>query len=379
MADPEKTARSLIVASKLVASGRLPQEAVGLVLQLVSIVEQCTEAYNPRMWEEAENSLENGHCTATPTSLEDPDSSYADQLTHLEPSSSHDTLGTTTEHWLWHCDPNEECEGFSLELNLMTQEEPVKQEVAESKHYEEPLLTGNLERDESDECVDGSLVRKEKLDPSLTFDVDETKNRLCKERVTDEQHSCVTQRLENGLGKLTSQRPCAKREGVHKYIIVQRARAHLRSLGVMHAERVWKVRNPDKNVPKVNELFLGLINEHPDWPKRGTKRLTTTKAVTEVLSAMGICAKKAAPHLMHKYRGPKEQDPGKKDTLYYNEMECRKETAQKECNAHNLFEGIKWEGKPRNTGSRKRRADGSSGGEKKRARVRRGERSGERA
>ena len=243
----------------------------------------------------------------------------------------------------------------------------------------EPLLTGNLERDESDECVDGSLVRKEKLDPSLTFDVDETKNRLCKERVTDEQHSCVTQRLENGLGKLTSQRPCAKREGVHKYIIVQRARAHLRSLGVMHAERVWKVRNPDKNVPKVNELFLGLINEHPDWPKRGTKRLTTTKAVTEVLSAMGICAKKAAPHLMHKYRGPKEQDPGKKDTLYYNEMECRKETAQKECNAHNLFEGIKWEGKPRNTGSRKRRADGSSGGEKKRARVRRGERSGERA
>jgi len=276
-------------------------------------------------------------------------------LTHLEPSSSHDTLGTTT------------------------QEEPVKQEVAESKHYEEPLLTGNLERDESDECVDGSLVRKEKPDPSLTFDVDKTKNRLCKERVTDEQHSCVTQRLENGLGKLTSQRPCAKREGVHKYIIVQRARAHLRSLGVMHAERVWKVRNPDKNVPKVNELFLGLINEHPDWPKRGTKRLTTTKAVTEVLSAMGICAKKAAPHLMHKYRGPKEQDPGKKDTLYYNEMECRKETAQKECNAHNLFEGIKWEGKPRNTGSRKRRADGSSGGEKKRARVRRGERSGERA
>jgi hypothetical protein len=420
MADPEKTARSLIVASKLVASGRLPQAAVGLVLQLVSIVEQCTENYNPRMSEEAENSLENdvdkylcvpvsysltaekvdewlsddvkqgdlsiveqeaenslenGHWTdvedpdlvlhldynprmweEAQNSLEnDPDSSYADQLNYLEPSSSHDTLGTTT------------------------QEEPVKQEVAESKHYEEPLLTGNLERDESDECVDGSLVRKEKPDPSLTFDVDKTKNRLCKERVTDEQHSCVTQRLENGLGKLTSQRPCAKREGVHKYIIVQRARAHLRSLGVMHAERVWKVRNPDKNVPKVNELFLGLINEHPDWPKRGTKRLTTTKAVTEVLSAMGICAKKAAPHLMHKYRGPKEQDPGKKDTLYYNEMECRKETAQKECNAHNLFEGIKWEGKPRNTGSRKRRADGSSGGEKKRARVRRGERSGERA
>ena len=59
MADPEKTARSLIVASKLVASGRLPQAAVGLVLQLVSIVEQCTENYNPRMREEAQNSLEN--------------------------------------------------------------------------------------------------------------------------------------------------------------------------------------------------------------------------------------------------------------------------------------------------------------------------------
>jgi len=59
MADPEKTARSLIVASNLVASGRLPQAAVGLVLQLVSIVEQCTENYNPRMSEEAENSLEN--------------------------------------------------------------------------------------------------------------------------------------------------------------------------------------------------------------------------------------------------------------------------------------------------------------------------------
>ena len=59
MADPEKTARSLIVASNLVASGRLPQAAVGLVLQLVSIVEQCTENYNPRMSEEAQNSLEN--------------------------------------------------------------------------------------------------------------------------------------------------------------------------------------------------------------------------------------------------------------------------------------------------------------------------------
>ena len=29
------------------------------------------------------------------------------------------SLETVLEHWLWHCDPNEECEGFLLELNLM--------------------------------------------------------------------------------------------------------------------------------------------------------------------------------------------------------------------------------------------------------------------
>jgi hypothetical protein len=29
------------------------------------------------------------------------------------------SLEAVLEHWLWHCDPNEECEGFLLELNLM--------------------------------------------------------------------------------------------------------------------------------------------------------------------------------------------------------------------------------------------------------------------